>query len=1095
MSFGGLSGIMDFLGGLVVIAVIPMLINCFFGYKILKFMITLGGACVGALLGALIGVFCGGEIAIVLFAILLAILCGFIAFKLYKLGIFLQFWLLGTVLFAALFLIMGYPGAVGFGVVLGLIVGVLAVVLHKGFVIITTAFSGGMVAGLGIGAAFGAPIGGSIVIGITLFVFGMIVQFAMEKKKAPKTSYVSEDVVVPSREPDVQMVDDRPVSKVFQDVTEPIRSNPIYTELSKVTPNYYCPKSKVLIDAIILSKDNEGKAYLKVDFRNIGDSALAAIYFKVKGYGIAGESLGEKDYNLIDLNVASDSEFSFGEIELFNGLIRRVEIIIMQTVNSNYEVTRFEDSDTLEIPDLTLLSDSVDNDMAELLELKSDEKYLFKPLDADLWMCTCGHIGYHRCSHCGRDKEDSLKDTEAAVITRITDNINKLLSETESCKALNELNERKSKLERVLAILTANAFSEELLNSCRSALKDIELKINEKNLRTKKTKDRVKKGIILVPVCAAVIALFAIAAKVVIGLPPSERRIKSDTKKYVAERIGNDYEVEDFKIDKDTANGNCNVTVEVKAKHEKNDDELDVTVYLTYVKWDDRYEYTDGSNTTGILYPNHQITEQDDFPVPEMLLIYDGGSAYIDKDSIGRMKTDGRLRLEYEIDYEEIDVTDNKAEVPMMLHVDYLNAATDEEIVLSYTYCGDYGWYINSSQEIQLKPKSTILNESIINQLISGASIDYKGEKLSGEFITIDKYEPDYSEGFTKAELASRVTWDNSIVKVDGTVEAEFVYKNSVWQLSNIRFADVSNTARYTEVTDAEIIDIISRIISEKCNERTNVSNIAITSRSDGRGTVTLVVNYDSESEYFLLNNSITVVLKESILEGYTFETLKEQLVTMAEFKEEKQTEVIEKIVMIAEGYQSKTNVSNVAIISKEYSSGGIAVGVEFDSEEGYYQLRKSVDVTMKGDIRQSDGSYTWIDESIKSISVKEELNKEVAVNYKLSCDNATPNGVPSEGYATLRVDTYSNGDVRITGQIGSLYINLSGSLTYPNNDITINHFEEKVYVAYKFIFNSNSDITFRVKPSLAYCDGRLTGRILYDSVAIGVGEFTIYFE
>ena len=123
--------IVSLLTGLMVIALIPLLLDCFFGYKLLKFTITLSGVCTGIVLGLLIGLSSQSEGAMIVAALLLALLCGFIAFKLYKFGMFMKFWLLGTVVFAVIFVAYRAWRFVGMSFVFGLTIGALALVLHK----------------------------------------------------------------------------------------------------------------------------------------------------------------------------------------------------------------------------------------------------------------------------------------------------------------------------------------------------------------------------------------------------------------------------------------------------------------------------------------------------------------------------------------------------------------------------------------------------------------------------------------------------------------------------------------------------------------------------------------------------------------------------------------------------------------------------------------------------------------------------------------------------------------------------------------------------------------------------------------------------
>ena len=55
---------------------IPMLLNCFFGYQILKIMITISGILTGAVVGLVLGFLIGGSVGGVIFLLLFAILFG-----------------------------------------------------------------------------------------------------------------------------------------------------------------------------------------------------------------------------------------------------------------------------------------------------------------------------------------------------------------------------------------------------------------------------------------------------------------------------------------------------------------------------------------------------------------------------------------------------------------------------------------------------------------------------------------------------------------------------------------------------------------------------------------------------------------------------------------------------------------------------------------------------------------------------------------------------------------------------------------------------------------------------------------------------------
>jgi hypothetical protein len=173
-----------FLTGIAILVAIPMLLNCFFGYKLQKFFITVSGVLIGAIIGFVVAVISRDEAVMAVAMILVPILCGFIAYKLYRLGVFIHFWLLGSMASIVVLLVLGAGTvSIGAGVIIGLVIGVLALALNKSFIIVTTAISGGMSAGETIGLFMGDGAIG-LVLGVLLSVAGAMVQFSMEKKKA-----------------------------------------------------------------------------------------------------------------------------------------------------------------------------------------------------------------------------------------------------------------------------------------------------------------------------------------------------------------------------------------------------------------------------------------------------------------------------------------------------------------------------------------------------------------------------------------------------------------------------------------------------------------------------------------------------------------------------------------------------------------------------------------------------------------------------------------------------------------------------------------------------------------------------------------------
>lgn len=173
---------------------IPSLLICFLGYKLLKLIITINGGFIGGILGAIggavimKGLSCGPWIIVV--CILGGILIGgFLAFKLYRLGIFLQFFFYGTLTSAILLALLNLrePAILlAVSAAIGIAIGVLAVVLNKSFIIVGSAIIGGFNAASASGMI--APViakeeGIEFLIGLVLAILGAVVQFLLEKKK------------------------------------------------------------------------------------------------------------------------------------------------------------------------------------------------------------------------------------------------------------------------------------------------------------------------------------------------------------------------------------------------------------------------------------------------------------------------------------------------------------------------------------------------------------------------------------------------------------------------------------------------------------------------------------------------------------------------------------------------------------------------------------------------------------------------------------------------------------------------------------------------------------------------------------------------
>ena len=167
--------------GMKIIAAITFLftaLQCFLGYKLFKFWVAVCGFFTFGILGGVVSSTISGNAGMTAFiAILSALLGAFIAFKLYKVGVFILCGFMGFLL--------GYvlTRTVVLGIIMALILGVLSLFFVKPVIIISTSISGGLVAGTSLTRVLGIDsFATSIIIGVLFAIFGMLVQFATNKK-------------------------------------------------------------------------------------------------------------------------------------------------------------------------------------------------------------------------------------------------------------------------------------------------------------------------------------------------------------------------------------------------------------------------------------------------------------------------------------------------------------------------------------------------------------------------------------------------------------------------------------------------------------------------------------------------------------------------------------------------------------------------------------------------------------------------------------------------------------------------------------------------------------------------------------------------
>ena len=167
-----LSGLVDLAGSfgriICIVTLVIGILGCFFGFKLTKIYLGICGFLAGGILGIVLAV-AKDEAKFLLLGIVLAIVFAVLAYKLYKLGVFVMTFvngfIVGFLVGAAIF--KDTKKGVVVGIILGLITGIVSIIFVKPTIIISTSISFGDMAGV----ALGLLLGNSTMCRILPFVF------------------------------------------------------------------------------------------------------------------------------------------------------------------------------------------------------------------------------------------------------------------------------------------------------------------------------------------------------------------------------------------------------------------------------------------------------------------------------------------------------------------------------------------------------------------------------------------------------------------------------------------------------------------------------------------------------------------------------------------------------------------------------------------------------------------------------------------------------------------------------------------------------------------------------------------------------------
>lgn len=431
-------------------------LECFFGYRIFRIITALVGFIVGGAIGGVLGFFAAQQIGALIGGLVVGILGGFLAFKLYKLGVFVICFFAG----AALGLVLGAAAgdqsmAFAFAGIAGLALGVLGVLLTGPLIIISTAIGGGMSCGMSLGTIM-SNMGLGLLLGVVLSIAGILLQFYMEKKKdtsgekmpAAKPASVRQ----PGNDSDAGLVNNmrgvfsrlkggaataaQRVSGGVQSATaaaQAIRRGGSSTLTRQSLPGWntlvqgkapqWRPGLPVAVTQVdIVTRTNQGETpqvSLALGLQNLEQQEILGVFFTAKCFNLLRQELpGLEKQAVQDLMVAPGGLwFSQTPFVLPDPNTRWVELVVENVVMKDGSIWSDDGSGALKaLPEQEPLA--LDEELrAEFLRLGREKLgrdlralWAYQPQKGEgCWRCACGQLcpeGTEKCLCCGVGHEE-----------------------------------------------------------------------------------------------------------------------------------------------------------------------------------------------------------------------------------------------------------------------------------------------------------------------------------------------------------------------------------------------------------------------------------------------------------------------------------------------------------------------------------------------------------------------------------------------------------------------------------------------------------------------------------------------------------------
>ena len=352
-----------------------------------------------------------------------------------------------------------------------------------------------------------------------------------------------------------------------------------------------------------------------------------------------------------------------------------------------------------------------------------------------------------------------------------------------------------------------------------------------------------------ISIITAVIVI-AITAFIFIYLPPSKRNIELDALEYA--NLDSAYTVSNIAISIKNQNNSYLADVQIDAVNKDNDDTNYTQLYINYSRKGLKYDKSLSGVVESSVYPNHNPTENDFFPLSNILLeIKDSGETL--RSSVAE---EG---ITIDIDYEHIIINENTAEVPLTIGVDYANVKGESTVTAQYMYEGDYVWIGENAVTVGLQPQNTI-SEELISEDINNNTYIYNGyisEELYGMNMILEGLSVQYYDLCNRAKVETIFSWQNENVKLTGNLLLSYDFEDDHWALSSGQIDTNSVKAEWLYSINEELLaEQLPEIIVKHYTENNGISNIEIADiNNKGNGKTTVTVSFNSVQQPFLFKN------------------------------------------------------------------------------------------------------------------------------------------------------------------------------------------------------------------------------------------------